>query len=52
MAMRGMTQRDSSKVTWSLVEGGDVLLQSNDILDCIDARESDEQRITDGLDKE
>lgn len=41
-------QKDSSEVTWSLVEGGNVLVQSDDILDCIDARENDEQRITDG----
>lgn len=37
----------SSEVSWFLVENGNVLKESEDILDCIEKRDSDDQRITD-----
>jgi hypothetical protein len=45
-----MSQRSdvvSSEVSWFLVENGNVVTQSDDILDCIENRDSAEQRVTD-----
>jgi len=46
-----MTSREDdvafSEVSWFLVENGNVLKQSDDILDCIEGRDSDEQRVMD-----
>jgi hypothetical protein len=39
--------KDSSEVEWSLVVEGEVIVQSNDIIDCINARDGPEGRITD-----
>lgn len=39
--------KDSSEVEWSLIVEGETIVQSNDILDCIEAREGHNGRITD-----
>lgn len=47
-----MGQKDSNSVTWSLVESDNIIVQSNDILDCIEARDNEQQKITDGIPQE
>ena len=39
--------KDTSKVEWSLIVEGETVIQSNNILDCIEARDGHTGKITD-----
>lgn len=42
-----MKVKDSSEVEWSLIVDGETIVQSTDIIDCIEAREGHDGKITD-----
>lgn len=44
-----MVQKDSSEVSWKLVVEGAVVVESGEIMDCIEARDEHNGRITDSF---